>query len=280
MGRKRRQAYPYAIVLDFEATCDNINPPNPQEVIEFPSVLVDMETLSPIDEFSSFVRPVHHPEITDFCTELTSIVQDDVDPAPVFAEVLEQHMAWLDGHGVNADNGLLVTCGDWDMQRMFPAQFRVAEPEVKALRPIYTRWLNIKTMYCDVTNKRKAPGMAGMLRQMSLTLEGRHHRGIDDCRNIAKLLDVLMQRGGRFEPSGHLRKKKFPPVRVRIRHEDEVKEAVLSHRNVDTLHNLARNLYKQSVAGCRLPNGQVLSETEDLLWLEAGQEIVVTLKEG
>ena len=43
--------YTYAIVLDFEATCDDRNPPDPQEIIEFPSVLVSLHERQGVDEF-------------------------------------------------------------------------------------------------------------------------------------------------------------------------------------------------------------------------------------
>ena len=39
----------HLIVLDFEATCDDVNPPSPQEIIEFPSVLVDAEAHQIVD---------------------------------------------------------------------------------------------------------------------------------------------------------------------------------------------------------------------------------------
>lgn len=34
----------YLLVLDFEATCSNTHKMNPQEIIEFPTVLVDVRT--------------------------------------------------------------------------------------------------------------------------------------------------------------------------------------------------------------------------------------------
>jgi hypothetical protein len=40
--------------------------------------------------------------------------------------------------------------------------------------------------------------MADMLEQTRLGLEGRHHSGIDDCRNIARLVQHLAARGCKF----------------------------------------------------------------------------------
>jgi ERI1 exoribonuclease 2 len=54
----------HAVVLDFEATCQEGQPLKPQEIIEFPSVLVDLEKGLKTAEFKAFVRPVHHPQLT------------------------------------------------------------------------------------------------------------------------------------------------------------------------------------------------------------------------
>lgn len=47
-------------------------------------------------------------------------------------------------------------------------------------------------LQCDhPTWFRKPVGMAGMLKAMKTDLEGRHHSGIDDCKNIAKIVERL-----------------------------------------------------------------------------------------
>ena len=54
------------------------------------------------------------------------------------------------------------------------------------------RWINIKDEFERITGKsRKRNGMAGMLKELDLKLEGRHHSGIDDSKNIAKILATL-----------------------------------------------------------------------------------------
>ncbi|MEN9576703.1 MAG: hypothetical protein RL514_4558 [Verrucomicrobiota bacterium] len=52
------------------------------EIIEIGAVAVRAEDGVPLAEFQSFVRPVRHPRLTPFCTQLTSIQQTDVDGAP------------------------------------------------------------------------------------------------------------------------------------------------------------------------------------------------------
>jgi len=193
--------FDYYVVLDFEATCAQGKPPKPQEIIEFPSVLLDGEKLTVIDEFASFVRPVHHPKLTAFCSELTGITQQQVDDALFFPEVFALHMAWLRSHNLKvttADEGAsfaFITCGDWDLRRMLPNQCRVCEPRRDFIPHAYRQWINIKVHYMAFKGTRKLPTMTGMLRGLGLDLVGRHHSGIDDTRNIARIARHLGANG-------------------------------------------------------------------------------------
>ncbi|MCA9708043.1 MAG: AAA family ATPase [Myxococcales bacterium] len=80
------------LVIDLEATCDDGGavPKREMEIIEIGAVLVDGSSWAPLAEFQSFVRPVRHPRLTEFCCTLTSIAQADVDEAPSFPEALER----------------------------------------------------------------------------------------------------------------------------------------------------------------------------------------------
>ena len=199
------QAFDYVVVLDFEATCDDRDRPRPQEVIEFPSVLVATARFDVVDEFEAFVRPHHHPTLTRFCRELTGIRQEDVDGGKTFAEVLDEHMEWLRSHGLAVaedESGpawAFVLCGDWDLGTMLPAQCRAAVPPIEPVPWPYRRWINTKRLFMRTRGRRRAPGMARMLRALDLELIGRHHRGIDDCRNIARIVRALVERGATLE---------------------------------------------------------------------------------
>lgn len=188
------------IVLDFEATCDRKEPPRPQEIIEFPCVLLAAQTLEPVDQFSRFVRPIHHPILTPFCTELTSITQEQVDAAEPFPAVLSAHLAWLRSHNLQLapDDGgepfTFITCGDWDLRTMLPRQFACSNPPLGPVPWVFQRWINIKKLYTTWSGRR-APGMVRILRELDLEMTGHHHRGIDDCHNIAKIVRALVERG-------------------------------------------------------------------------------------
>jgi hypothetical protein len=58
------------VVIDFEAACDDPRNPDPQEIVEFPAVLLDAEDPANQTAFHVFVRPVAHPRLTPFCRDL------------------------------------------------------------------------------------------------------------------------------------------------------------------------------------------------------------------
>ena len=72
------QEFEYFVVIDFEATCDKETIPHPQEIIEFPSVVVNGRTGRIEGCFQCYVRPTHHQLLTGFCKELTGIKQSQV----------------------------------------------------------------------------------------------------------------------------------------------------------------------------------------------------------
>lgn len=262
-----RTSYDRLVVLDFEATCQPGAPPVPQEIIEFPSVIVSLPDRAVGDSFSSFVRPVHHPTLSAFCTELTSIRQQDVAAAPTFPEVLAAHQAWLKKHDLLDSDGrerfAFLTCGDWDLQTMLPAQCAASGLSVAALPRAYRRWINIKKVFLSVTKKAKSLGMPAMLRALGLELEGTHHRGIDDCHNIARIALALAARGARFEITSKLAASHYPELSLELQWRDRVLPAVLRKRHLASLLGLASGLFRAKLSRAYGPDGAEL--TDDLL---------------
>uniref|UniRef100_A0A2C9LHQ9 Exonuclease domain-containing protein n=1 Tax=Biomphalaria glabrata TaxID=6526 RepID=A0A2C9LHQ9_BIOGL len=84
-----KQNFDFFLVLDFEATCDKVAQPNPQEIIEFPVLKVNATTMKVDSIFHQYVRPQFHPQLTTFCTELTGIIQAMVDNQPHLPQVLQ-----------------------------------------------------------------------------------------------------------------------------------------------------------------------------------------------
>lgn len=50
----------------------------------------------------------------------------------------------------------------------------------------------------------KASGMMDMLRILDLNHEGRHHSGIDDCKNIANIVKEMGSEGFEFRMNGSI----------------------------------------------------------------------------
>ena len=72
------QDFQYFVVIDFEATCDKDRNPHPQEIIEFPSVIVSSVTGQLESNFQTYVRPTCNQHLSDFCKDLTGIQQFQV----------------------------------------------------------------------------------------------------------------------------------------------------------------------------------------------------------
>ncbi len=170
---------PFLLVIDLEATCDENHRLSKYEMetIEIGAVLVETGTLAPVGEFQSFVRPVRHPRLTPFCTQLTTIQQRDVDGAPGFKEAMANLRRFLDGR-----RALFCSWGRYDKSQLDQdAAFHRID------LPLGRGHLNLKESFGLHLDERPS-GMAGALRRVGLPLHGTHHRGIDDARNIARLL--------------------------------------------------------------------------------------------
>ena len=181
------QHYNYYLVVDLEATCcdrGNIRKEE-MEIIEIGGVMVHSESLSIVDEFQSFIKPIRHPILTEFCKSLTSISQVQVDRAPTYPEAIALLKNWLSGYS----NGVFGSWGDFDSQ-----QFQQDSNFHKVPFPIAYPHVNLKQLFSQKQGLRKSHGMAKALTLAGLPLEGTHHRGIDDARNIAKLLPYILER--------------------------------------------------------------------------------------
>jgi inhibitor of KinA sporulation pathway (predicted exonuclease) len=182
----KNEAATYFLVIDLEATCDDQKRirDRDMEIIEIGTVLVDAETFLPVAEHQTFVKPVRHPVLTDFCRKLTTITQADVENAPGFPEAIASLARFIDGRDV-----LFCSWGDYDRR-----QFEQDAKRHKVSLPFGGKHLNLKKQFTVQLGGDMRYGMAGALRRVGLPLEGTHHRGIDDARNIARLLPWVLGR--------------------------------------------------------------------------------------
>lgn len=196
------QLFKYFLVLDFEATCEDRKEIVPQEIIEFPVLMLNSTTLEVESIFHQYVLPTVHSELTAFCTELTGILQEMVDGKKHLDEVLQDFKEWMKENKLDEEENsfIFVTCGDWDLKKMLPSQcqyFNIPHDEY------FKKWINIKKAFSKNTAVYPK-GMMPMLRYLNLPHIGRHHSGIDDCTNIANIVKELIKRGHIFTATGQL----------------------------------------------------------------------------
>ena len=85
------------IIVDLEATCQENNRDFENEIIEIGAVKLN-DSFKYVDEFDIFVKPKLNPILSDFCKNLTSIKQEDVDGAVSFTEALDKFIYWIDSN--------------------------------------------------------------------------------------------------------------------------------------------------------------------------------------
>ncbi len=173
------------VVIDLEATTsdDASLPRDEMETIEFGAILVDLDSLLARDEFQSFVAPVRHPTLTAFCTELTGITQAMLEGAPSFPEAMAALQAKL--FAPARERGDEVIWGSWGL--FDDTQLR-RDCQHHGLTYPMPRHVNLKELFGKRNARGRRYGMAQALSICGLTLEGAHHRALDDTRNISRML--------------------------------------------------------------------------------------------
>uniref|UniRef100_A0A493T672 ERI1 exoribonuclease family member 2 n=1 Tax=Anas platyrhynchos platyrhynchos TaxID=8840 RepID=A0A493T672_ANAPP len=63
--------------------------------VEFPAVLLNTATGEIEAEFHTYVQPQEHPVLSEFCTELTGITQNQVDEGVPLNICLSQFLKWI-----------------------------------------------------------------------------------------------------------------------------------------------------------------------------------------
>jgi 3'-5' exoribonuclease 1 len=184
------------IIVDLESTCWENDRSRQNEIIEIGAVKLD-ENLNIVSEFQTFVKPKLHPVLSDFCKKLTSIRQEDVDQAPSFKEALKAFHEWM------GEDYWLCSWGFYDKKQL--------KMDCE-LHKLPTGWLrnhiSIKHQHgkmvveelraagkpqSQIKRFERGVGMETALKMLNIPLEGTHHRGIDDARNIAKIFVKIFE---------------------------------------------------------------------------------------
>lgn len=198
----------YYMVIDFEANCSSERDRD-HEIIEFPAVLVEATSGKTVSEFHHYVKMVTHQKLSDFIKNLTHITDEQAQNGLEWTQCLAEFEKWCVSHNVTPQNTTVVTCGDWDLRSMLDRQLTITKTKLtEFVNELFGCWTNIKKYY-GVAMQVPATGMDGMLKSLNLQLDGHHHSGIDDSRNIAKICHEMTKRGYDVTTPTSLRKDKL-----------------------------------------------------------------------
>ena len=125
------------IVIDLEATCWEGDPPPDQEreIIEIGLCLLDVRTGRRGEHTSIVVRP-ERSTVSAYCTELTTLTQEEVEGGISFAEACR-----LLRDTYRSRQGVWASFGDYDRQQ-FERQCRSQQ----VVYPFGPRHINVKTL--------------------------------------------------------------------------------------------------------------------------------------
>lgn len=152
------------------------------EIIEIGATKMPAPDSEPSQEFVEFIKPVAEPVLSEFCTKLTTIKQTNVDSADTFPIVFRRFIDWIGN-----DDFFLCSWGGYDQ-----TQFKIdCNRHDVAFPTEFNNHINLKIEFAKMFSV-KSCGMNRALSIAGLPLDGTHHRGIDDARNISKLARMIL----------------------------------------------------------------------------------------
>lgn len=169
--------YKQIFVVDVESTCWEEKKQHTSEIIEVGIAVVDLEKMQIIRNDSLMVKP-QESTVSEYCTKLTTLTQADVDKGTTLQEACQKLISEYGTKG-----GPWGSWGDYD-RNMFQDECN----RKHAQYPFTKTHLNIKAVHAILNSLPSGLGMDGALKRERLLLEGTHHRGMDDAKNIANIL--------------------------------------------------------------------------------------------
>jgi inhibitor of KinA sporulation pathway (predicted exonuclease) len=175
------------LVIDVESSCwepKNTQPSNEiQEIIEIGIAVVDTKALSIVSTDSIIVKP-QQSKVSDFCTQLTTLTQQQVDQGVLLSEAFQTLQTKF-----NSKNRLFISWGDFDRNL-----FTRNATDYNLQYPFGARHLNLKNCFALLHGLPSELSVGKALDYLCMSFIGTQHRGDDDAKNIARILiDTLEQ---------------------------------------------------------------------------------------
>lgn len=187
----------HMVLMDLEATA-NGDAPLPGEpviagddceIIEIGVVVLDLEggQAQPTAEFSSVVRPVLNPTLTQFCTRYTGISQAEVDDAPAYPEAsaaLTEFVTQLD-----------TLPGGWSWGSWGASDLDLLEREAVrhgCVNPLPAdRHFDLKAVFQAMRGEKGGTGQKDALERLGVDPLAKAHRASGDALNLSALYRAM-----------------------------------------------------------------------------------------
>lgn len=174
------------LVIDLEATTEEGGwPIKDMEIIEIGASLVN-EDGHEIDHFQRFVKPQRRPYLTSFCKDLTHISQPDIDAAESMSSVWMQFEHWLQPHRQRLAGW--TSWGEYD-RRQLELEWQRHGLISSLTMSSHT---NLKQRFAEARQLKRAVGLKTALHLAGLRFQGQQHRALEDARNTARLLPLIL----------------------------------------------------------------------------------------
>jgi inhibitor of KinA sporulation pathway (predicted exonuclease) len=175
------------LIADLECSCWRTNSEQPKtqfsEIIEIGITEIDIKQLKILRTCSILVKP-KSSKISKFCTELTTLTQEQVDSGITLAQACEKLKLRF-----KSENRVWSSWGNYDRK-----QFYKNCKDYNINYPFGQKHMNISNMFALLYGLSEDPNMEDALKYINLPLVGVQHRGDDDSRNIANIFLYILRR--------------------------------------------------------------------------------------
>jgi inhibitor of KinA sporulation pathway (predicted exonuclease) len=181
-----RMKYDKITVIDIESTCwKENNSRDINEIIEIGICPIETKSGNVLEPKSIIVKPTYST-VSEFCTELTTLTQEDVDNGISFSDACSILV-----NEYETKKYVWSSYGFYDRN-----QFEIQCERENVQYPFSYAHINVKILFALVNSLKRQVGMTDALKMLKIPLKGTHHRGGDDAQNIAQILSrILFNKG-------------------------------------------------------------------------------------
>ena len=194
-------------LLDIELTCDGLQQGDKfiddgrmdkfdREIILLGFISVD-EKYKIKTKYSSYVKPIVNPILTDYCKNLTGITQKNVNHGKKCDEAFKEILEIVRKHRIK----YIFTFGNLDKQFLYSAarMNRKADEEYENIYRISSKIVDVRPAILagmGIKSFKRSPGLVKIGEQLGINTRGEHHNALNDAMlllGVCRKLDIQME---------------------------------------------------------------------------------------